>query len=154
MMASSTCAGTPRSAAPSSAPALQPGRLDAARDAPLGEEARAVLVPGQRLLGGREISSMIDGRASAFSNTCPSSSAAKPCFSAISPTKARTSSRLASSACGGRGDRGPKGEEQESAVDEVHGVAGAGQVATSLRREWMDMRIPKPAMRVTIDVPP
>jgi hypothetical protein len=27
-------------------------------------------------------------------------------------------------------------------------------VATSFRREWMDIRIPKPAMRVTIDVPP
>ncbi len=27
-------------------------------------------------------------------------------------------------------------------------------VETSLRREWTDMRIPKPAMRVTIDVPP
>jgi hypothetical protein len=30
----------------------------------------------------------------------------------------------------------------------------AGHVATSLRREWTDMRIPKPAMRVTIEVPP
>ena len=27
-------------------------------------------------------------------------------------------------------------------------------VETSFRREWMDMRIPKPAIRVTNDVPP
>ena len=40
--------------------------------------------------------------------------------------------------------QGGDGEEAESRV----------QDATSLRCEWMLMRIPNPAMRVTMEVPP
>jgi hypothetical protein len=38
----------------------------------------------------------------------------------------------------------------------AHACAGTipCHVETSLRREWTDMRIPNPAMRVTSDVPP
>ena len=57
---------------------------------------------------------------------------------------------------GGRRDERGAGGEGKYAGDSGHPEprVEAGHVATSLRREWMDIRIPKPAMRVTIEVPP
>jgi hypothetical protein len=54
--------------------------------------------------------------------------------------------------------QGRDGRDREQRECRTHGRAAREtipcHVATSLRRECTDMRIPKPAMRVTSDVPP
>ena len=77
----------------------------------------------------------------------------------MSAMNAATSARCGSNACAAAAPARTaataplRGNEREQVRGHL-ALTIQCHVETSFRREWMDMRIPKPAIRVTNDVPP